>query len=161
MPTRGPKLGRLSRVAPRKAQVTQARPVSEQAEDLMDLAVDAARSRHLPDFLKRFSERAATMADAVWGGVIVFGEAATELFSAKALETVPHAPKKEWILNKAQEISRDAQVCILPQEKSSTGVFVPILSSVARQCLGAVCLLRPPRALQAHERRLLEALASH
>ncbi|HLK06155.1 MAG TPA: PAS domain S-box protein [Candidatus Acidoferrum sp.] len=160
MPIRGTKAGRMHRVALGKAQTVVARPNSEQAEDLMDLAVDAARSRHLPDFLKRFSERAAAMADAVWGGVIVFEGAGAELYCGKNLESVRNAPKREWVLSKAREISRDAQVCILPQEKSSTGVFVPILSS-SNERLGAVCLLRPPRALQAHERRLLEALASH
>jgi len=47
------------------------------------------------------------------------------------------------------------------RRKASTAVFVPILSS-ANERLGAVCLLRPPRALHAHEPAgLLEALASH
>jgi two-component system NtrC family sensor kinase len=144
----------------RKAKSAQAHPISKQAEELIDLAVDAARSRHLPDFLKRFSERAAALAEADWGAVVVFEESGPKLYCAKELEIVRNAPKREWLVNKAQEISRDAQVCILPQEKSSTGVFVPILSS-ANERLGAVCLLRPPRALHAHERRLLEALASH
>jgi two-component system NtrC family sensor kinase len=133
---------------------------SKEAEELMDLAVDAARSQHLPDFLKRFSARAAAMAQADWGGVVVFEEAGAKLYDAVELETVKNAPKREWLLNKALEVSRDAQVCILPQEKSSTGVFIPILSS-ANERLGAVCLLRPPRALQARERKLMEALASH
>src|SRR5215470_5577447 len=160
MPVRGTKRSRNADVALPKVKNVQARPISKQAEELMDLAVDAARSRHLPDFLKRFSERAAAMAEADWGGVVVFEENGAKLYCAKELETVRNAPKREWLVNKAQEISRDAQVCILPQEKSSTGVFIPILSS-ANERLGAVCLLRPPRALQAHERRLMEALASH
>ena len=126
----------------------------------MDLAVDAARSRHLPDFLKRFSQRAAALAGADWGGVVVFEGSGAELYSSAEMETVKGAPGREWLVSKAQEVSRDAQVCILPQEKSATGVFVPILSS-ANERLGAVCLLRPPRALHAQERRLLEALASH
>jgi len=100
------------------------------------------------------------MAEADWGGVVVFEENGARLYSATELETLRNAPGRKWLMNKALEISRDAQVCILPQEKSSTGVFVPILSSLNER-LGAVCLLRPPRALHAHERRLLEALASH
>jgi len=160
MSMRGPKSGRGTSLAVRKAKSAQARPISKQAEELIDLAVDAARSRHLPDFLKRFSERAAALAEADWGAVVVFEESGPKLYCAKELEIVRNAPKREWLVKKAQEISRDAQVCILPQEKSSTGVFVPILSS-ANERLGAVCLLRPPRALHAHERRLLEALASH
>ena len=100
------------------------------------------------------------MAGADWGGVVVFEDTGAKLYNAVELEAVQNAPRREWLLNKALEVSRDAQVCILPQEKSSTGVFIPILSS-ANERLGAVCLLRPPRALQAHERRLMEALASH
>jgi len=160
MPMRGSKPGRRPSVALRKAKSVPELQNSKEAEELMDLAVDAARSQHLPDFLKRFSARAAAMAQADWGGVVVFEEAGAKLYDAVELETVKNAPKREWLLNKALEVSRDAQVCILPQEKSSTGVFIPILSS-ANERLGAVCLLRPPRALQARERKLMEALASH
>src|SRR5215475_12130103 len=160
MPMRGSKPGRRSSVALRKAKSAPERQDSKQAEELMDLAVDAARSQHLPDFLKRFSARAAAMAGADWGGVVVFEDTGAELYNAVDLETASHSPKREWLLVKAQEISRDAQVCILPQEKSSTCVFVPILSS-SNERLGALCLLRKPRALHAGERKLLEALASH
>src|SRR5262249_29175596 len=95
-----------------------------------------------------------------WGGVVVFEESGAKLYCGKELEALRNGPTREWLMSKAQEISRDAQVCILPQEKSSTCVFVPILSS-SNERLGAVCLLRPSRALHVHERRLLEALASH
>src|SRR5437660_3245106 len=122
MSMRGPKSGRGTSLAVRKAKSAQARPISKQAEELIDLAVDAARSRHLPDFLKRFSERAAAMAEADWGGVVVFEESGARLYSATELETLRNAPGRKWLMNKALEISRDAQVCILPQEKSSTGV---------------------------------------
>src|SRR2546430_14386711 len=154
MPTRKIKPSRAVPIKIGKNGSALARANSKQAEELMDLAVDAARSRHLPDFLKRFSERAAAMAEADWGGVVVFEENGARLYSATELETLRNAPSRKWLMNKALEISRDAQVCILPQEKSSTGVFVPILSSLNER-LGAVCLLRPPRALNAHERRLL------
>ena len=160
MPARRTKRSRGTDVALPQAKKAQTGALSKQAEELMDLAVDAARSRHLPDFLKRFSARAAAMAEANWGGVVVFEENGAKLHNAMELEEFRNAPGRNWLINKALEISRDAQVCILPQEESSTCVFVPILSSLNER-LGAVCLLRPPRALHAHERRLLEALASH
>src|SRR5579859_7771895 len=144
----------------RKTKAVGPQANSKQAEELMDLAVDAARSRHLPDFLRRFAVRAASLADADWGGVVVFDENAEEFYCGTELTGVANSPTREWLVRKALEMSGDAQVCILPQEKSSTGVFVPILSS-SKERMGAVCLLRPPRALHAHERRLLEALASH
>ena len=160
MPVRRTKTKRSAAVALPKAKKAETRGHSKQAQELMDLAVDAARSRHLPDFLKRFSARAAAMAEADWGGVVVFEESGAKLHTATEPEELRNAPRRKWLLEKALEISRDAQVCILPQEESSTCVFVPILSSLNER-LGAVCLLRPPRALHPHERRLLEALASH
>src|SRR5882672_8071305 len=160
MPTHRQKSGTAVSANTRKTKSDLAQANSKQAEELMDLAVDAARSRHLPDFLRRFAVRAASLTNADWGGVVVFEENAAEFYSGTELTDVPNSPTREWLVRKAMEINGDAQVCILPQEKSSTGVFVPILSS-SKERMGAVCLLRPPRALHAHERRLLEALASH
>jgi len=40
--------------------------LGDHAEELMELAVDAAQSRHLPGFLERFAERAARMLSAHW-----------------------------------------------------------------------------------------------
>ena len=48
----------------------------------MELAVDAAQSRQLPEFLERFAARAARMLDAAWGGVAVFRGRETDLYSA-------------------------------------------------------------------------------
>src|SRR5690348_11395735 len=53
-----------------------------QAEELMELAVDAAQSRQLPEFLQRFAGRAARMLNAKWGGVAVFRGRETDLYSA-------------------------------------------------------------------------------
>ena len=107
MPMRGSKPGRRTSVTLRKAKTTAERPNSKQAEELMDLAVDAARSLHLPDFLKRFSARAAAMAGADWGGVVVFEDTGAKLYNAVELEAVQNAPRREWLLNKALEVSRD------------------------------------------------------
>src|SRR5215475_6910715 len=117
MPQHRTKSGRGRGAALPTAKKAGAPTPSKQADELMDLAVDAARSRHLPDFLKRFSTRAAVLAEADWGGVVVFGERGAQLYSAADLEGANHSPKREWLVAKAQEISRDAQVCILPQEK--------------------------------------------
>jgi len=71
----------------------------------MDLAVDAARSRHLPDFLKRFAARAASLANADWGGVVVFEENAAEFYSGTELADVPNSPTRDWLVCKALEIN--------------------------------------------------------
>src|SRR5579859_1619780 len=149
MPMRRTKPSRSRTVAVSNAK-TAASANAKQAEALMDLAVDAARSRHLPDYLNRFSTRAAALAEADWGGVVVFQENGAELYSDAGLSSANQLLSREWLVLRAQEVSRDAQVCILPQEKSSTCVFVPILSS-SNERLGALCLLRAPRALHAGE----------
>src|SRR5258708_37305919 len=48
------------------------RALNGHAEELMELEVDAAQSRHLPGFLERFAERAARMLSAEWCSVMVF-----------------------------------------------------------------------------------------
>ena len=48
----------------------------------MELAVDAAQSRQLPEFLERFAGRAARMLNAAWGGVAVFRGRETDLYAA-------------------------------------------------------------------------------
>ena len=65
----------LSR-APAKRKVSPAEQVCTEgqpniSEELMELAVEAAQSLHLADFLERFAQRAARMLAAEWGGVVV------------------------------------------------------------------------------------------
>src|SRR6201985_2423247 len=61
-----------------------ARPATYPADELMELAVDAAHSRNLPAFLERFAQRATRMLDARWGGVMVFRGRETDLYQAHA-----------------------------------------------------------------------------
>src|SRR5690349_16768436 len=58
------------------------RPVDKDAAELMELAVDAAQSRHLPEFLERFAARSARMLNAAWGGVAVFRGRETDLYDS-------------------------------------------------------------------------------
>src|SRR5258707_4820036 len=129
MPRRKSKPSSGPSVEARRVKAAAPQANSKQAEELMDLAVDAARSRHLPDFLKRFAARAASLANADWGGVVVFEENAAEFYSGTELTEVPSSPTREWLVCKSLEINGDAQGCILPQGKRSTRVYVPILSS--------------------------------
>jgi hypothetical protein len=59
---------------------TLAPPLGQDADELMKLAVDAAQSRHLPDFLERFATRLTRMLDAKWGGIAVFRGRETDLY---------------------------------------------------------------------------------
>src|SRR5271155_612353 len=76
---------------------------SQYAEELMALAVDAAQSRHLPDFLNHFAERAAHMLQALWGGVAVFRGRETELFAGSAHSGKEISEQDEWLFACARE----------------------------------------------------------
>src|SRR5580692_10034799 len=152
---------RLSKAAP----VT---PSSRQAEELMELAVDAAQSRQLPEFLERFARRAARMLDSAWGGVAVFRGRETDLYSASDNEKAVSSELKVWIISTARESRVAAVVRAVPAgeagpERGSaalSAIFVPVSASDGER-LGMLCLLRPRKSLAAKEKKLLHALASH
>jgi two-component system NtrC family sensor kinase len=135
----------------------------------MELAVDAAQSRQLPEFLERFAGRAARMLDAAWGGVAVFRGRETDLYSTGENEKVVSNALKSWIISSARESRVASLVRALPAgaaglaEGSAAGrraVFVPICASDGER-LGMLCLLRRRKSLDAKEKKLLHALASH
>src|SRR5260370_26705342 len=67
------------RPTPQRARAESPLPMSRHSEELMELAVEAAQSRHLPDFLEQFALRATRMLDAIWGGVAVYRGRETDL----------------------------------------------------------------------------------
>jgi PAS domain S-box-containing protein len=145
-------------------------PSSKQAEELMELAVDAAQSRQLPEFLERFAGRAARMLDAVWGGVAVFRGRETDLYPTREeKEGLVSGALKGWIISSARESRIAAVVRALPTVEATppvgsalatSAVFVPINASDGER-LGMLCLLRRRKSLDAKEKKLLHALASH
>src|SRR5271167_2729520 len=150
-------------------KVTPVPPSSKQAEELMELAVDAAQSRQLPEFLERFARRAARMLNAAWGAVAVFRGRETDLYAAVENEKAVSSALKSWIISSARENRVAAVVRSLPTGEAgpaegsavATGaVFVPINASDGER-LGMLCLLRRRKSLDAKEKKLLHALASH
>ena len=139
------------------------------ADELMDLAVEAAQSRHLSGFLEQFALRATRMLDASWGAVVVYKGRDTEFHEmpGKRGPTSPFAA--EWLLSNAREIRNEMETRALPKEiaasldsaeEPETAVFVRIASS-NKEKLGTLCLFRKRKTLAAEEKRLLRALASH
>jgi PAS domain S-box-containing protein len=135
----------------------------------MELAVDAAQSRQLPEFLERFAGRAARMLDSVWGGVAVFRGRETDLYSTGENEPAMSGALKSWIISSARESRVAAVVRALPAGEMGTpassamatsAVFVPTNASDGER-LGMLCLLRRRKSLHAKEKKLLHALASH
>jgi len=132
----------------------------------MELAVDAAQSRHLPEFLKRFAQRAARMLSAEWCGVMVFRGRETDLYQAAAGAIQLTASQHTALIREAREARKTIELDQLAKESlfndsavSASVVFVPIMASDA-ESLGSMCLVRKSK-LQEAERRLLHALASH
>ena len=135
----------------------------------MELAVDAAQSRQLPEFLERFARRAARMLDSAWGGVAVFRGRETDLYSASDNEKAISDALKSWIISSARENRVAAVVRALPAGETGTtegsfaatsAVFVPMTASDGER-LGMLCLFRRRKSLDAKEKKLLHALASH
>ncbi|MGB7469479.1 MAG: GAF domain-containing protein, partial [Candidatus Acidiferrum sp.] len=135
----------------------------------MELAVDAAQSRQLPEFLERFAGRAARMLSAAWGGVAVFRGRETDLYSAAQSETAMSAGLKSWIISTARESRVATAIRPLPAGEAAvraggaaamSAVFVSIVASDGER-LGMLCLLRQRKNLDTQEKKLLHALASH
>ncbi len=143
--------------------------MSKQAEELMELAVEAAQSRHLPDFLEQFALRSTRMLDAVWGGVAVYRGRETELHAMPGGSGSLGEAGVDWLASRARESQRDVESHTIPQEiaagwspaeQPEAAVFVRIAAS-DNERLGTLCLFRRRKTLGADEKRLLHALASH
>ena len=140
----------------------------------MELAVDAAQSRHLPEFLERFADRAARMLSANWCGVMVFRGRETDFYQAPqnkspqnklGLDTALHT----LLIQHGRELHKEIKIRALTADSLGDGsaaspnviaIFVPITASDAEE-LGSLCLLRKRKTLDDAERRLLHALTSH
>src|SRR5262244_1454327 len=102
---------KVARRAPGRTRKAVAEsPSSEQAADLMALAVEAAQSRHLPDFLQRFAERSMHMLKAAWCGVAVFRGRETEIHLAGGLEASEFPKGTKWLIEKARGPRHDIDI---------------------------------------------------
>src|SRR5258708_1493605 len=154
--------------ARRNSPGTAPHALNGHAEELMELAVDAAQSRHLPGFLERFAERAARMLSAEWCAVMVFRGRETDSYQTSTGNDRPNAAEHTSLVRSARELGKEIQVRQLPAESGEVGgeernqvaVFVPITASDA-ESLGAICLLCGTTKLDEAVGRLLRALASH
>src|SRR5260370_15423460 len=153
-----------------KREMTKPRSATARtAEELMDLAVEAARSRHLPDFLEQFALRSASMLEASWGGVAVYLGRETKFYAIPGSGGSTFSPREEWVLSNARECRSEMETRSLTKEiagalpcaeEPEAVIFVRIASS-DNEKLGTLCLFRKRKTLGAEEKRLLRALASH
>src|SRR5271163_2475327 len=109
-----------------RVKVAASTPANQHAEELMALAVDAAQSRHLPDFLHRFAERSAHMLQALWGGVAVFRGRETDLYAGSANVRRETSGQDEWLFACAREHRGSVEVRALYREQAAS--FLPLTS---------------------------------
>src|ERR1700674_895893 len=156
---RRPKTIPSPRLALRRGKPEAPVSISKQAEELMELAVEAAQSRHLPDFLERFAQRCARMLDANWGGVAVYRGRETELYSSSADSNPDFVAVEGWLITTARGSAGDVETLAIPKEigatfqdtaESTTAVLVRIAAS-DNERLGTLCLLRKRKNLDANE----------
>ena len=134
----------------------------------MELAVEAAQSRHLPDFLEQFALRSTRMMDAMWGGVAVYRGRETELHAMPGGASTAEAAGS-WIISCARDSQNDVETRAIPKETAAAfalpeepgAVVLVRIAASDNERLGTLCLLRKRKTLGADEKRLLHALASH
>src|SRR5712664_3763803 len=117
---RAPKTIASQSSLPRSAKPPVRQPISKHAEELMELAVEAAQSRHLPHFLEQFALRATRMLDAIWGGVAVYRGRETELHSAKRTNGATWSACREWLIASARESRNEVDARAVPKEFAAT-----------------------------------------
>src|ERR1700732_4348554 len=144
-------------------------PSVRHADELMELAVDAAQSRQLPDFLHRFAQRSARMLNAAWGAVLVFRGRETDFYETPQTKPLISHEGGVWLISAANEPRLGREIRDLPVDATSytasetsrpTVAFVSIAASDGER-LGTLCLIRKKAPFTADESRVLQALASH
>src|ERR1700757_2360562 len=84
------------RTAAASGRKTTGRTKHDYFEELMELVVEAANSRVLPDFLRGFAERAVKMLDAEWAGVGEIVGSRVEIY-ARPSEFPANEKEREWL----------------------------------------------------------------
>jgi PAS domain S-box-containing protein len=159
----------LKRPARRSGTSKTARSTSQHADELMELAVDAAQSRQLPEFLQRFAQRATRMLNAAWGAVLVFRGRDTDFYETPVGAPLFTHQGRGWLVSAASEPRLNLEFRQFPIEATSYATstanqlivaFVSIAASDGER-LGTLCLIRKKSPFSDGEKRVLEALASH
>src|SRR5262249_47142820 len=86
------------------------------ADELIDLALEASQSRHLSNFLKQLALRSARMLDASWGGVVVPEGRETAFYEIPGNGRAAFQLAKAWVLCNDGEIRGELETRTLPNE---------------------------------------------
>ena len=155
---RGRKIIPKRDMANRRGPTVRGHERSDHALELIDLVVEAARSRELPAFLASFAGRAAEMLEADWG---VLGEIRGNKVELHGPErSRPHLAQYHALLME-NVIRRRAGLEVLAGKGRSTYLaFYPIYASDG-ELMGTLVLLRDIAEFSASQEKLLAALGSH
>ncbi len=146
------------RPAAAAARKAAGRPKHDYAKELMELVVEAANSRVLPEFLRRFAGRTAEMLDASWAGVGEIVGSRVEIYSPT--DGYPADEKeRDWLVKSLRQKRPGLEV--RPMAHGGLHIaFYPIYASDG-ELMGTLSLLRKAAGFSADEEKLLSALASH
>ena len=133
------------------------KPTTDVSQVLMDLAVEAARSRELPRFLAGLATRAAELLGAERGVLSEILGNRVELHHEIATLTAD-TEERIWIEEKSRQ--RRAGLEIEPcRERNSFCAFYPIFAS-DHELMGTLCLFRTGEEFSDDHKALLDALGS-
>src|SRR3974377_1323453 len=154
---RGRKLIPKHGATARRNRSTKGRGRTDHALELIDLVVEAAKSRELPAFLVAFAGRAAEMLEAQWG---VLGEIRGNKVKLHLPQTSRRHLAELQDLLVENVMRRRAGLEILPGNRRSAHLaFYPIYASDG-ELMGTLCLRRDRAEFSASEEKLLAALGS-
>jgi two-component system NtrC family sensor kinase len=144
------------------------------AEDLMELALDATRSRGIPEFLEKFTARAARLMNADGAAVAIFRAAQIEslvthgrLAAGDAQNGALRRGLEAAVAGNSEEIRTARPAALFGREAARALGLGHANVTLARfdggdsAPLGIVCLLRREPELSLEDRKLLRALVSH
>src|SRR5215468_4110898 len=117
---------------------TAARRKHDYSKELMELAVEAANSRVLPEFLRGFAERTAEMLQASWAAVAEIVGTRVEVYSRTAF---PANENDRDLLNEALRQRRPGLESRPFQRGGKHIAFYPIYASDG-ELMGTLCLVR-------------------
>jgi len=155
---REPKSIPARRPAAASGRKTAGRPKHDYSKELMELVVEAANSRVLPEFLRGFAQRSAKMLDAEWAGVGEIVGSRVEIYSRRP-EYPTNEKEREWLVQGLRQKRPGLEV--LPLKRTGQHIaFYPIYASDG-ELMGTLSMIRKAAAFSRAEQKLLAALASH
>ncbi len=149
---------RVRRPAAVRSPGSSGKSKHDYSQELMDLVVEAARSRDLPVFLASFAGQATEMLKAEWGGVGEILGSAVELYS-QGKEFPGGESERAWVLENVKRKRPGLEVLPLG-DLAKYCAFYPIYASDG-ELMGTVCLIRRKANFSPKEDELLAVLGSH